>query len=492
MRKSLLFAIYDINSKSYSSRTFSIFLNTNYRTNRMTIKKLIRLLFVISLLSVLLKASFSIWIALIIVYFVLSIINLKNVFQQKFPLGEFVSLIFFIENTFALTLLYLIKGKELTIGSNYYSMIEIEEYLPFSFLAAQCLLIGYFFIDIAKEPWQNFVRNFNSIVRKDEVIQLLLLGLAGTFIASLNISSIAYISYILTNFFSCALIGLALYYKKPANIYVLAGFAWNLFATIRGGMFGSLIFFVVYYLLLYMLQKEKKVKWVQIIPIGLIGIWLIALLQIVKGDYRDAVWTGEEEANTENFSNVVYENASLKSVTDIDFYIPVLFRLNQGFLVSAVMQKVPSREPFANGSTIISAVVNAFVPRFLNPNKEEAGGRDKIPRFTNLTLVGSTSMNIGLLGEAYANFRKVGGVLFIMLYGCIIGIFEKKILAFSSTQPIILVLFPIYFQMLIGSGTDFLSVFNAIVKSTMFLAVVIYFFYKRKMRNDAKINAIAN
>lgn len=455
------------------------------------IKRLIQLEFFISLLSILAKVPLSTWIYFIIIYFILICINLKNVVLERFPFGEFISLVFFIENTFALSLIYIIKGTELPIGMHYYSLIALEEYLPFSFIASQALFLGCSSNAIQKRVWKNSLTNFRSLIEKEDIVRLVLLGLVGTFMASLNIAAISYVSYILTNFFSCALIGLALYYKKPANIYVLAGLAWNLLVAIRGGMFGALIYFIAYYLLLYTIQQDKKVNWAMILFVGASCIWLLALLQIVKGNYREAVWTGEEAANTETFSKVVVRNVSLSSVTDIDFYLPVLFRLNQGFLVSAVMQKVPDAEPFAKGLTIISAIRDAFVPRFLDPEKEEAGGRQKMERFTNITLVGSTSMNIGLLGEAYANFGKVGGVFFLTLYGFILGFFERKILNFSFDQPISLVLFPIYFQILVGSGTDFLSVVNAVVKNTVFLMLILYLFYSKKEKGNLEIKALS-
>ena len=145
-----------------------------------------------------------------------------------------------------------------------------------------------------------------------------------------------------------------------------------------------------------------------------------------KTDYRAKVWASKEQITTQSFYNTVNTNFDSKSPINVDFYMPLIFRLNQGYLVTAVMHKVPSQEPFADGNTITTAVIDAFVPRFLNPEKEEAGGRQKIKRFTNITLVGETSMNIGLLGESYANFGKVGSVAFMFVYGLLMRFLIEK------------------------------------------------------------------
>ncbi len=220
-------------------------------------------------------------------------------------------------------------------------------------------------------------------------------------------------------------------------------------------------------------------------PVAVLGIWALALLQNIKGDYRQRVWGGSSQASSTSFLGSLQKGITSASFVDKEFYLPLLYRLNQGYIVSAVMEKVPAYEPYAGGSTLATAVRDAFVPRMLNENKEEAGGRQKIPRFTNLVLVGSTSMNIGILGETYANFGKNFGILFLLFYGLLIGLFEKSILSYSLKKPIILVLFPIFFEILVGSGSDFLMAFNSIVKSLMFIIPLLYFFERTTTRSAA-------
>ena len=453
-------------------------------------KQIFFFLFITSFIAYLLDVDINIWLILIVIFLVISIINIKNSFQYKFPFGEFISLIFFLDNTLAISLLYFLNGKELHTGDFMYTQVEILQYLPFSFLASQALIIGYITIKQAPgTPWINFVKNFDKLINRNTLRTLIIIGSFGIFLQAFKLSP--FLAFLLTSFFNCGLIGFALYTKKPTNIYILVGLAVSIFSASRSGMFGNLVYFIVYYLMLYIISLSasgKKINWIKTISFGIVGFYFLALLQNIKTDYRTKIWASKEQITTQSFYNTVNTNFDSKSPINVDFYMPLIFRLNQGYLVTAVMHKVPSQEPFADGNTITTSVIDAFVPRFLNPEKEEAGGRQKIKRFTNINLVGETSMNIGLLGESYANFGKVGSILFIFIYGLLIGLFEKNIMIFSLKNPVILVFFPIFFQFLVGSGSDFLMVFNGIVKSSILIFAIILIFNWQKKQKDQELS----
>ncbi len=427
----------------------------------------------------------KIWMLLFCFYLVILIITIKNKFQYKFPFGEFICLVFFIDNTFSLSLLYFLKGNQLHVGDFQYSQVDVTEYLPFSFLCSQSLFLGYMNIkETPSTPWVNFVKNFDKLINRHNLRVLLIIGSFGIFLQVFKLSP--FFALILSNFFNCGLIGFALYTKKPFNIYILMGLAISIFSASRSGMFGNLTYFIVYYIMLYILivsTSGKKINWVKAVSFGIAGFYLLALIHNVKTDYRSKIWAGREQGTSESFYNTVNKNFDSKSPVNVDFYMPLILRLNQGYLVTAVMNKVPLQEPFADGSTILKSARDAFVPRVLNPEKEEAGGREKIKRFTNIYLVGDTSMNIGLLGESYANFGKYGSILFLFFYGLLIGLFEKNVMSYSLKNPIILVFFPIFFQLMVGSGSDFLMVFNGILKSLILIfGMIILFNWQKKQQ----------
>jgi hypothetical protein len=450
------------------------------------------LLFIVSICGFLVGFSFNTWTILCFVFLFLLIASIRAGFTRMLPLGSLLVLMFFIDNTFAVTLIHLIKGDELRVGSNYYLKVPIDDYLPFAFISTQALLLGYSAVKVPTFLWMDYVKNFQSKISLNEIYSLLGLGIIGLVLQTVNSGSLEYVTHILAAFFSCSLIAFALYYKKPTNIYFLIGIGFNILISIRSGMFGSLVYFIVYYFMLMALlraSKGRKINWILTSIISAVGIFFLALLQNVKADYRSMLWEGEKEGTTNSFYETALRSFESGNMYSQEFYLPALFRLNQGYQVSAVLKKVPAIEPFAEGGTIIRSVVDAFVPRVLNPNKEEAGGREKIKRFTDITLIGSTSMNIGILGESYANFGKAGGFVFLFLYGMLLAVFERTILLYSRKKALILILFPIYFEVLFGSGTDFLYVLNTIVKSSLFIFFVFLLFNTRRKSGFTPVRA---
>lgn len=456
----------------------------------MTKKYLFHIIFAVSILGYLLDINLEYWLFLILSFFIVSVINLKEKFNYKFPIGEFMSLVFFIDNTFAFSLLYFLRGTQLHIGDFQYTQIEVDQYLPFSFLSSQAILIGYMAItQMSHSPWITFVTKFDTLINRNNLRTLVIIGSFGIFLQVFELSP--FFALLFTGFFNCGLIGFALYTKKPTNIYILLGLGISILSASRSGMFGNLTYFIVYYLMLYLLilsAKRKNINWIKAVAFGIFGLYCLALLQNVKTDYRARTWVFGGQGTSQNLYNSVNTNFGTKNPLDVDFYMPLILRLNQGYIVTAAIKKVPSNEPFANGSTIFTSFIDAFVPRVINAKKEEAGGRQKIKRFTNITLVGETSMNLGLLGETYVNFGKSGSLLFLFFYGLFVGIFEKNILKYSIKNPVILVFFPIYFQFLVGSGSDFLMVFNGIVKSSILIFAVILIFNWQKKQDSNLIN----
>ncbi len=152
--------------------------------------------------------------------------------------------------------------------------------------------------------------------------------------------------------------------------------------------------------------------------------------------------------------------------------------MNQGWLIGMTMKKVPSKFDFAYGETIATSVAAAIVPRFLWPDKPEAGGKGNLKRFWGYDLRGY-SMNIGPFGEAYANFDKTGGVIYMFFYGLFFNLVLSLILKFSEKRPTIVLWVPFLFYYAIGVETDLLATMGSLVKGLIFTWIVFKIFRYR-------------
>lgn len=184
-------------------------------------------------------------------------------------------------------------------------------------------------------------------------------------------------------------------------------------------------------------------------------------IQSIKSSYRDKVWQAEEASFINEIANFWSSGENL--ISD-DTKAGNIVRINQGWIIAAIMSYVPDAEPHANGETVVTAVRSALIPRFLDPDKAGAGGRQNFMRFTGLILTEKTSMGISPLGEAYANFGIEGGIVAMMVYGLLFGWAVRFCFQFSLKHPYFIFWIPLIFYQAIKAETDLLTVLNQITK----------------------------
>lgn len=209
------------------------------------------------------------------------------------------------------------------------------------------------------------------------------------------------------------------------------------------------------------------------------GILFVSVIQTVKQDYRKAAWSGENPSLVAAIYELVIVEGRFGDRSTLE---NAIVRMNQGWIVSAVLRHTPAREPFANGETIWDAVVAATMPRFLAPDKKKAGGQENFRRFTGLALADSTSMGISPLGEAYANYGK-GGWFFMLIWGSTfgfgIGLFRRT----GRKDANFLIWSPLIFYQAIKAETEIVVVLNQLVKGSVVAFACYYAIHRVWIKN---------
>ena len=98
------------------------------------------------------------------------------------------------------------------------------------------------------------------------------------------------------------------------------------------------------------------------------------------------------------------------------------------------MDNVPGSN-LANGETIALYLKSALLPRFLAPDKLNAGDREIFMKYTGVLINRGTSMGISSVGDAYCNFGIYGGWVFMFLYGYLFNFTLKLIGKYSKFYP---------------------------------------------------------
>jgi len=211
-------------------------------------------------------------------------------------------------------------------------------------------------------------------------------------------------------------------------------------------------------------------------------------IQAIKQDYRAKVWNGE---NTSLAGQAVSFWSNWDAVTSDETLANVISRLNQGWIISAVLNHVPSIEAFADGETIKDALLAALVPRFIMPDKKEAGGVKNFRRFTGLDLADDTSMGVSALGEAYVNFGREGGILFMLGFGLCFASFYTLCLQRAVCYPTFLFWIPLIFYQALKAETEFVTVLNQLSKGAV-VAIGLHWLIDLPWISLAKHKPLAN
>ncbi len=250
--------------------------------------------------------------------------------------------------------------------------------------------------------------------------------------------------------------------KWPAFAFVMGMVTLQ---SVRMGMFGELVLWFMFSILIIAFVYKINLGFkLFILSVGLLGI---LLLQSIKEEYRMATWYDvSEKSNVELFQEIIFMRVINPGML---FETAVLqnmgARLNQGWIIARVLNHMPEKRDFVRGETIEDAIFAALVPRFLVPDKAMAGGRANFERFTGTELPETTSMDISLVGEGYANYGKFGGVLFLLFIGIFYNLAIIQSVALAKSYPTIILWLPIIFFQVIKAETDFATVLNHFTKA---------------------------
>ena len=217
----------------------------------------------------------------------------------------------------------------------------------------------------------------------------------------------------------------------------------------------------------YAQRKHAPVR--KLLALVVVGI-VVASIQLVKQSYREKkrlggepsmwgevveFWFGDEPAKDDPFAPAS------------DPWQLAAARLNQGWIISAVMNNVPRYEPFAEGETVLTAITSSLLPRAVVSDKKIAGGRENFMRFTGLHLQAGTSMGISPLGEAYANFGVELGIMFMGVLGWAFSSTYFRIAQLVKKEPLFLLWLPLIFYQAIKAETELVVVMNQVVKGSI-------------------------
>jgi hypothetical protein len=202
-------------------------------------------------------------------------------------------------------------------------------------------------------------------------------------------------------------------------------------------------------------------------------VLLATTIQLLKSDYRTDIQEGGEEAGLETFNKALEkktnESNELFSAANL---APNITRINQGFILSYVMSNVPTRIPFEDGSEFKEILQSAILPRFLAPNKLNAGDKKIFMKYSGISIKENTSMALGSLADGYINYGLLGGSLFMLGLGLLYNFTLKKFYKYSKNFPILLLFLPLLFYYPIRPDCELQTILGHLLKACFLIFIV--------------------
>jgi len=359
----------------------------------------------------------------------------------------------------------------------YYMAVSEEEYMNYMVPLCFFMVLGLYL------PLKdNRIINQDDMTRVKHYVKanpwlgyiLIAVGLGAGFVSKSLPSSLTFVMFLITNMQYVGLF-LILFSGSKFRWLIFAGImGLSTFAAVMQGMFGELVqWFTLAFLVIAMTVRFPV--WAKILLI-LIGSVAISLVQSTKEEYRLATWYAtSDKSNAEIYREIILSRLSSPSLLfDQGTTENMGARLNQGWIIARIMNHMPEKLPFVRGETVETALYASLLPRFLAPGKARAGGRANFERFTGTPLPETTSMDISLAGEGYANFGRFGGMIFIFLVSLMYNWVIVKVISISRKEPSLLLWIPYLFFMVMKAETDFATVFNYLTKAVLMTFLAFY------------------
>lgn len=356
----------------------------------------------------------------------------------------------------------------------YYMAVEINEYMSFVVPASSAFIAGLYLPFWKKRKSENqYLSQIKQFVKKYKNLDIILIfiGIISKLIIDIVPSSIRFVLFLFSGLRFIGLYFLFLSDRKYKSTFIFIILGWLFLTALRETIFHDLLLWLGFFVVIvaFITKPSLRKKLISLFAI----LFLTIAIQTVKYSFREAI-RGGADGSISLFTDLVQEKVITGDYAASETNLSsMVTRINQGWIIARIMSWTPSREPFAGGETIIEAIKASLLPRFLAPNKVKAGGRTYFTRFTGKDISDNTSMGLSLLGEAYANYGKFGGSVFMFLIGLFYNLFIFRIYKIANKHPAIIFFIPLIFLQVVKAETDFSVILNYLVKAS----IVVWFIF---------------
>lgn len=389
--------------------------------------------------------------------------SIGYILPTRHLLGSFMCIQFFIGPTFAY------NGLDQYQYFKYQMKIPESQYFAYAIPAVIFFIIG---LHISAGKYKGEIIDKKVIelfVKKNPGLPyvFIVLGFFASVLSGFFSSDLAFVFYLLGSFKFIGLFLLVLGSKQLKLLPMVIVIGSIISSSLSSGMFHDLITWIIFSAAIFALKYKFSIN---IKLLGLFSFILIALtIQLLKSSFRSA--SGPKDLET--FADVYQEKNEEGGVFSFRSMANANVRINQGFIITNIMETVPEHVPFANGEEMNQIIEAAVMPRILAPDKLKAGDRSIFVKYSNIPVAPGTSMGLSSLGDAYINYGIFGGVIFMFILGYfyseVLKLFQKA----SAVYPVLILFVALVFYYPIRPDCELQTILGHLVKSCFLIFVMI-------------------
>jgi len=358
--------------------------------------------------------------------------------------------------------------------------MEVEEatYMSYVLPATLALTIGlYLPIFRYKLDYKKTLEKISIFLAKNPQVDIALViaGIVSYYASFVVPASLYFVFYLLACLRFVGVFFL-LIGKRKFRWWIIIGVLIMQFSTaVEFGMFHDLVlwFSFTYIIIAYRIQIKPIVKVIS----ACILILFVSIVQTVKTQFRAVAW---QDRSISVYFEIVQENIDNEFIYSEFNRNSFIRRINQGWIISKIINYMPTVEPFSNGESIYLGLKESLLPRFLYDKVVFTGQSPYFTKYTGYKLARGTSMDLSVVGEAYANFGPENGTIFMFIFGLFFNLVLYLMLKISNNYPTVILWMPFIFLEVVKAENNFATSFNYFIKAifflTFFYTVLIYVF----------------
>ena len=368
--------------------------------------------------------------------------------------------------------------------------MQVSEYEYFSYaIPAVCaFIVGLNFNSQLKGEFLEIDAIKDYVPKHPRMIYIFIIGgFLSSVVSSFFGAEFGFIFYLLGSFKYIGIFLMVIGNLKLKPLPIIIVFGSAVVSSLGSTMFHDLITWLIFFLAVIAIKYKPSVPVKT--AVASVFVMLVLIIQLTKGAYREATSYNSQDRNLDKFGEVLKTQEKSGTLFSTESLAHSSVRINQGFIVTHILNHIPREEPFANGEELVRILEAAFLPRFLAPNKLKAGDNSLVLKYSGIQLHEDTSMSLSSLGDGYINFGVAGGCIFMMVLGGFFNFILSMFGKLGKTYPIAVLFTPLAFYFPIRPDTALQTGLGHLVKAS-FLLYFILVIWKHQFKRVRKPVAV--